>query len=92
MNSSSTWGAPVEMYGDLASCLSEWYLSSLSALVSSQQLLILPLVFDLSNMSSKTVNTPGVCFHSLDLANFDSDLDNAKLIWPYSRNTRILSV
>ena len=80
------------MYGDLASCLSEWYLSSLSALVSSQQLLTLPLVFDLSNMSSKTVNTPGVCFHSLDLANFDSDLDNAELIWPYSRNTRILSV
>ena len=26
------------------------------------------------------------------LANFDLDLDNAKLIWPYSHNTHILSI
>ena len=43
INSSSTWGVPVEMYSDLASGLSEWYLSSLSVLMSSQQLLTLPL-------------------------------------------------
>ena len=66
MNSSSTWGAPVEMYGDSASGLSEWYLSSFSALMSSQKLLTLPLAFYLSNMSSKTVNAPGERFHSLN--------------------------
>ena len=35
--------------------------AGLSVLMSSQQLLTLPPTFNLSNMSSKTANTPGVC-------------------------------
>ena len=58
---SSTWGALVKMDGILASSWSEWYLSRLEMLISSQQLLTLLSTFHLSNMSSETVNIPGVC-------------------------------